>query len=141
MVSVPAFLLRRLYVKGTLKNTSQGIEFQLRNRLGSGYAEAMIPITLDGIEVPMHQCFFSVDGELTCFDQVSPGRPFTLALNQDTNVTVADLSLTDEPHTVGMGFRVPGLALLRFDFTDRPTTAKSPPTVPPYPGGLQGNRA
>lgn len=121
MVSVPAFLLRRLYVKGTLKNSGRGIEFQLRNRLGSGYAEAMLPLTLDGVEVPMHRCFFSVDGALTCFDQVSSEHPFTLALNRDTTVTVQDLSLTDEPHTVGMGFRVPGLGPLRFDFTDRPT--------------------
>ena len=38
MVSVPGFLLRRLYVKESLKNTDTGFEFLLRNRLGSGYA-------------------------------------------------------------------------------------------------------
>ena len=38
MVTVPAFLLRRLYVKKSLRNTEDGFEFELRNRLGSGYA-------------------------------------------------------------------------------------------------------
>jgi hydroxymethylglutaryl-CoA reductase (NADPH) len=122
MVSVPSFLLRRLYVKGTLKNTELGIQFLLRNRLGSGYAQAMLPLILDGVDVPMHLCFFSVDGQLTHFDQVSSERPFTLALNRDTTVTIQDLSLSEGPHTVSMGFRVPGLGDLRFDFTDLPTS-------------------
>lgn len=126
MVSVPSFLLRQLYVKGTLRNTDQGIQFQLRNRLGSGYAEVMLSLTLDGVDVPMHLCFFSADGERTRFDQVSPEQPFTLALNRDTTVTVQDFSLTEEPHTVGMGFRVPGLGVLRFDFTDLPAPWSNP---------------
>ena len=121
MVSVPVFLLRRLYARGTLRNTHQGLEFQLRNRLGSGYAEAILPITVDGVDMPMPSCFFSVNSEVTRFDTVSADRPFTLALNRDTTVTVQGLSLTEEPHTIGMGFQVPGLGILRFDFTDLPT--------------------
>ena len=38
MVSVPGFLLKRLYQRGSLKNNDTGFEFQLGNRLGSGYA-------------------------------------------------------------------------------------------------------
>ena len=53
MVTVPAFLLRRLYVKSSLKSVPGGFEFQLRNRLGSGYAHKMWPLTLDGEEVPI----------------------------------------------------------------------------------------
>ena len=51
MVTVPGFLLRRLYLKGSLRNTSSGFEFQLRNRLGSGYAHKLLPLTVDGVEV------------------------------------------------------------------------------------------
>ena len=47
MVTVPGFLLRRLYVKQSLRNTEDGFEFQLRNRLGSGYAHKMWPLKLD----------------------------------------------------------------------------------------------
>ena len=121
MVLVPGFLLRRLYARGTLRNTDQGVEFQLRNRLGSGYAEALLPLTVDGVDMPMQTCSFSVDGEATCFDQVSADRPFTLALNRETTVTVQGLFLTEELHTIGMGFQVPGLGILQFDFTNLPT--------------------
>ena len=37
MITVPAFLLRRLYVKGSLRNTAAGFEFEIKNGLGSGY--------------------------------------------------------------------------------------------------------
>jgi len=126
MVSVPSFLLRRLYVRGTLKNTGQGLQFQLRNGLGSGYAEEMLPLTVDGAELPLDWCTFAVDGQTRPFSQVSREHPLTLPLNRDALITVQNVTLTPEPHTVGMGFRVPGLGALRFDFTDSPALTPSP---------------
>ena len=122
MLSVPSFLLRKLYVKGSLQTTSHGLSFRLRNSLGSGYAEAMSPLTLDGREIPMEDTYFSVDSEPRRFDTVSKENPFGLLLNQDTVITVENTSLSPEPHTVGMGFKVPGLGMLRFDFIDQPMT-------------------
>ena len=125
MVSIPGFLLRKLYVRGTLENTSQGIAFRLRNTLGSGYAEKMLPVRLDGEEIPLSRCFFWSGGKKRSFDQVSRSDPFTLALNQDILVAVEDISLTPEPHTVGIGFRVPGFGELRFDFVDVPSSQEA----------------
>ncbi len=125
MVSIPGFLLRKLYVRGTLENTGQGIAFRLRNTLGSGYAEEMLPVRLDGEEIPLSRCFFWSGGKKRSFDQVSRSDPFTLSLNQDIVVSVEDISLTPEPHTVGIGFRVPGFGALRFDFVDVPSSQES----------------
>ena len=118
MVTVPGFLLRRLYVKQSLKNTNDGFEFRLLNRLGSGYAHKMLPITLDGSELPLSAAAFDLDGQLTQFDQVSRDRTFTLALNRSITIRVAGIALEPGPHKVGMGFEVPGLGALNFDFTD-----------------------
>ena len=126
MVSVPGFILRKLYVRGTLQSTHGGITFRLRNALGSGYAEEMLPLSLDGREIPLNRCFFSVDGVVKCFDQVSKEDPFYLLLNRETIVTVENVSLTHEPHTVALGFRVPGLGALRFDFIDLLTPLDQP---------------
>jgi hypothetical protein len=122
MLSVPSFLLRKLYVKGSLQSTSQSVSFRLRNSLGSGYAEAMSPLMLDGREMPMEDTYFYVDSEPRSFDTVSKDNPFGLLLNQDTVITVENTSLSPEPHTVGMGFKVPGLGMLKFDFIDQPMT-------------------
>lgn len=118
MVSVPGFLLRRLYVKGSLKNTADGFEFQLLNRLGSGYAFGMRPLTVDGRELPLSDSTFDLDGETTAFSEVSHDRTFTLAMNTSITVRVAGETLEPGPRKIGMGFDVPGLGHLAFDFTD-----------------------
>ena len=122
MVSIPGFLLRKLYVRGSLENTGQGIVFRLRNTLGSGYAEEMLPVRLDGEDIPLSRCFFWTGGKKRSFDQVSRSDPFTLAMHQDIVIAVEDISLTLGPHTVGIGFRVPGFGELRFDFVDVPSS-------------------
>ena len=45
MVTIPSFLLRRLYVKGSLLNTDKGVQFQLLNKMGTGYARRLLPLS------------------------------------------------------------------------------------------------
>ena len=120
MVTVPSFLLRRLYVKGSLCNTDQGVQFRLMNKLGAGYARRLLPLTLDGQVVPLTRCSFSVNGERRSFDAVSAETPFTLDMNKATTITIKETTLSNEPHTVRMAFEVAGLGVLQFDFTDVP---------------------
>ena len=47
-MKIPGFLLRRLYVKGSLQATQTGFAFELHNSLGSGSVHGMRPLTLDG---------------------------------------------------------------------------------------------
>ena len=121
MVTVPSFLLRRLYVRGSLRNTDRGIQFKLLNKLGAGYARKLFPLVVDGSEMPMERCTFPKDGVQVPFNAVSNETPFTLELNKTVIITVSDLVLTEEPHTIEMSFEVPGLGVLQFDFTDVPS--------------------
>jgi len=118
LVSVPGFLLRRLYVKGSLKNTPTGFEFKLMNKLGSGYAHGMAPLIVDGVDQPPSKVYFITDGVETTFDQVSKENVFTLAMNRDITVWVDGVTLEAGDRKIGMGFAVPGLGTLNFDFTD-----------------------
>ena len=118
MVTVPAFLLRRLYVKKSLRNTENGFEFELRNRLGSGYAFKLWPLTVDGVELLPEDSVFQLEGEETAFSEVSKERTFTLAMNRIITIKANGTTLVSGPRKIGMGFDVPGLGTLRFDFTD-----------------------
>ena len=118
MVTVPAFLLRRLYVKRSLRNGPDGLEFQLRNGLGSGYAHKLWPLKLDGVELAADATHFELDGVRTRFSEVSRDRTFTLAMNKTITVRAAGVSIEPGPHKIEMGFDVPGLGTLRFDVTD-----------------------
>ena len=82
MITVPAFLLRRLYVKGSLRNASGGFEFEMKNSLGSGYAHKLWPLTVDGKELPADSTFFLIEGRETAFADVSKENTFTLAMNK-----------------------------------------------------------
>ena len=131
MVTVPGFLLRRLYVKGSLENAGGGFEFELRNGLGSGYAYRMRPLILDGAELPAETASFVLDGKQTAFTAVSRENTFTLAMNKTIAILVDGTTLSPGPHKIGMAFDVPGLGTLRFDFTD--TVQDRPGRVAPPP--------
>ena len=120
MVSVPAFLLRRLYVKGSLHNREGGWGFRLKNGLGSGYAKGMLPLTLDGAEVRLEKSFFTTEGASgpVCFADVDEQRTFGLQMGKVVLIIVDGDPLADGAHTVAMSFIVPGLGKLRFDFSD-----------------------
>ena len=117
-MKVPAFLLRRLYVKGSLALTPDGFRFELRNRLGSGYAKRLFPLTLDGAELDPAQTTFHVDGETVAFDAVDGETPFTLGMNKTTTIEYAGGAVAPGPHAVGMRFEVAGLGELGFEFSD-----------------------
>lgn len=117
-MKVPSFLLRRLYVKNSLRNTEVGFEFRLKNALGSGYAYGLTAIQVDGEEIPSEQASFSVDGKALTFPEVSKETPATLAMNREAIISVDGHRLVAGAHKVTMGFRVVGLGELRFDLVD-----------------------
>ena len=118
MVSVPSFLLRRLYVKNSLKNATGGFEFELKNGLGSGYAHKMWPLKLDGQEISADSTFFFMDEREVAFSKVSKENTFSLAMNKTITIWIDGVTLEQGAHKIEMGFDVPGLGTLRFDFTD-----------------------
>ncbi len=117
-MQVPPFLLRRLYVKGSLKNVDDGFEFQLSNTLGSGYAQAMLPLAIDGEELPLEHSFFFLDGRKIRFTDVTEAQPFTLAINTTTVIRAEGRTLTPGPHRIRIGFVVLGLGPMEFEVTD-----------------------
>ena len=118
MPGVPAFILRRLYVKGSLANTATGWQFKLQNSLGSGYARQLFPLTLDDAEVPLESAGFNLDGKLTGFHEVDESNTFALPMNKEIVISVAGAQLGPGAHKIGMSFVVPGFGEIGFDFTD-----------------------
>jgi hypothetical protein len=119
MPLVPAFILRRLYVKGSLKNALDGWKFTLRNSLGSGYAIGLVPVVLDGDqEIPMIKTWFESEGTTVTFDQVAEDNTFGLKMNTEIVINVIGDRLEDGEHTVYFGCIIPGIGEIGFDLTD-----------------------
>ncbi|MCH8909240.1 MAG: hypothetical protein IH867_00710 [Chloroflexi bacterium] len=119
MPGVPAFILRRLYVRGSLQNTPTGWSFTLKNSLGSGYAHGLVPLRVDeSEEVPMDQTSFENDGVTISFDQVSKENTFGLQMNRLIVISVVGEQLTRGAHRIDFACIIPGLGQIGFDFTD-----------------------
>lgn len=117
-MKVPTFLLRRLYVKGSLRNTDDGWEFTLRNSIAGGEATGLDSLVVDGVTVPASQTFFGVEGTPVAFSKVDEDHRFGLESGRDVRISVTGDSLAEGTHTVAMGFTVPAIGHIAFDFTD-----------------------
>lgn len=118
MVAVPSFLLKRLYVKGSLRNNEQGFQFYLKNSLGSGYGNELFPLVLDGKELPKDSCFYLLDSVAVPFTEVCKEKPFTLAMNKSLTILVKGAPLSEGPHKLKIGFAAEGIGGLSFEVND-----------------------
>jgi hypothetical protein len=126
MPGVPAFILRRLYVKGSLQNTPDGWRFTLKNTLGSGYVKGMLPLSVDEIlEIPMEHTSFEKEGTRTSFAEVNDDNTFGLQMNKAIDVNITGNHLTVGNRTIYFGAIVPGIGRISFDFSDEITAENS----------------
>ena len=119
-LQVPGFLLRRLYVRGSLRRTADGFQMELTNTLGSGYANRLLPLQVNGAPLPLESCFFEVDGERHAFADVTPETPFSLALNLTSVLGAEGVALPEGLVELTIGFEVQGLGELSFAVKDTP---------------------
>ena len=117
-MQVPAFLLRRLYVKGSLRHENGALVFDLHNALGSGYADRVLALRVDGAEVAPAACAFVVDGQRVPFEDISELQPMTLAMGRTLSVRAEGLELEPGEHSIELGFVVTGMGEMRFDVKD-----------------------
>ena len=117
-VKVPSFLLKRLYVSGSLRNTEEGWAFTLRNSIAPGEATGLSPLVVDGRPVPAERCSFHLETGPVPFTAVSPDRPFGLEAGRDIVISAQDEHLPEGRHTVVMAFDVPPFGRLSLNFSD-----------------------
>ncbi len=105
-------------MKGSLHNRDDGWGFKLKNTLGAGYAKGLIPVSVDGTEMSLDHSFFDNEGEETSFTAVSDDNTFGLKLNHEILIYFRGDALEMGNRKIAMGFIVPGLGTLKFDFND-----------------------
>ena len=118
-MKVPGFLLRRLYVKGSLQATQTGFAFELHNSLGSGSVHGMKPLTLDSAPQDRDRTYFRrADGSEVAFSAISEKEPFALEMGRSLTVHVEGTKLTPGKHEIGLSFVVPVIGTLGFTVDD-----------------------
>jgi hydroxymethylglutaryl-CoA reductase (NADPH) len=116
---IPSLLLKKLYTLGSLRNTSQGVEFSIKNRLSDAELVALRTLTIDGHELPLHVVTLSLaDGTLVRPEEIAPNQPLQFPLRSVVDVRAALPALADGKHTIGLAFESRPFGKLHFSVED-----------------------
>lgn len=118
MAAVPAFMLKKLYLRGSLKNTGDGFQFQIRNTLAPGTISAVIPVSVDGTSYSLDDTVVTGKDGAMAATTISREHPVTFGINLTVTMTVKAAPLAPGEHTVGMGVMTKEAGELRWDVTD-----------------------
>lgn len=119
MPKVPEFLLRALYVKGSLTNNDGGFEFQMKNDLGPARIIGARLLQLDRKPVPLEKCLFIHGGNRASFADVSPQNSVLMRKGEAITVQVSDVSLQRGRHTLGIHVEVKDMGTVSFTVNDQ----------------------
>lgn len=102
----PMFLLNKVYVSKSLKNTPEGFEFMLKNVIDSGTLGGIKSLSLDGAEIPLAAVTVcSAAGEKKA-EEISPRSYIPLRFNAEVTIAVAGQTLGEGKHILQLAISV-----------------------------------
>jgi hydroxymethylglutaryl-CoA reductase (NADPH) len=87
-VKIPSFVLKKLYVRGSLRAEPRGLRFTLRNTLASASLTGVRRLTVAGQDVPAERVRVRVGAAEVDLASVSPELPFVFPRNGEAEVLV-----------------------------------------------------
>ena len=100
MPTVPATLLRRLYVKGSLRNVETGFELALQNLIAPGTIINVGPVVVDGKSWGPDAITVTGKGQPRPADRIHAKSPLDFPINQVITVQVLAAPLTKALHSL-----------------------------------------
>ena len=119
MAKIPEFLLRALYLKGSLKNNDSGFEFQMKNDLGPVRIVGAMPLIVDRKPVSLDACHFVHGEQQAGFSEVSEADSVLMRKGEAITVLVEGTTLASGRRTVGINVEVKDMGQVRFSFSDK----------------------
>lgn len=119
MSSLPVFLLKKLYVKRSLKNTSAGFEVTIQNTIAPGTIVGMLPLSVDGDECPLERTRVVLsDGTILTTADVCVQSPLRFGVGERVTVQVDGQSLPPGQHKIIITPRTKEAGLLHIPAED-----------------------
>ena len=89
-MKIPKILLKKLYVFGSLENTSKGIKFSIKNSLSDGKLTDVKEVKIDGKKKDLDQISFKVNDETFMVKEIHEGNPIKFIKGQFIDVFIND---------------------------------------------------
>lgn len=119
MAKIPEFLLKALYVKGSLQNNAEGFEFQMKNDLGPARIIGARPLQLDRKPIPLESCHFEHGDQVAAFGDVNADNSVLMRKGEAVTVRVQGQQLRSGRRTLGINVVVKDMGTVSFSVTDQ----------------------
>ena len=102
MPVIPTFILKRLYVVGSLANTEDGFRLSIRNTLAPGTIVGLGPITVDESAYDPAAITVQMGDQEWAAPQISPENPLRFAMNSTAILKVKGKPLPSGMHRISI---------------------------------------
>jgi hypothetical protein len=119
MAKLPEFLLKALYVKGSLQNVADGFQFQLKNDLGPARIIGARPLQLDRKPIPPDKCTFEHGGQRAQFEDVDGENSVLMRKGEAVTVHVQGQKLRPGRRTLTINVIVKDMGNVGFSVSDQ----------------------
>ncbi len=117
-MQIPAFLLRKLYVKGSLENSGDGFSFKIKNSLSPGTAIGVTPIKIDDVEYPLDVTTIKTTDVDIKASEVSEENSFPIQVGVEILLEIKGDALSEGEHKIDIGLLTKEAGNLAFDVKD-----------------------
>ena len=118
-MTIPTLLLKKLYTLHSLKNTSDGAQFAIKNRLSDAELVGLGSIAFDGRPVALdHVRLALADGRALAPADVSPAHPLPFPLSSIVTVQTGQPELPLGKHEIDIAFDARPFGKLQFKVED-----------------------
>jgi hydroxymethylglutaryl-CoA reductase (NADPH) len=119
----PQSVLAKIYVKGSLKNTEKGFEFNLKNVVDSGTLVEIGPITVDGKPYKAAALTIITGSQERGFqerpaDQVTRQSSLPVYIGSSFTIRVNGEALAVGEHAINISLLTREIGMIRFDIQD-----------------------
>ncbi len=125
IMMIPKFLLRKLYVKGSLKNIDSSgdgnpdsVSFQIKNTLANGTVTGVEYIKIDDEEIPLDSIEVSLEDKTLKLSDVTPENAFPIKVRVTSTWMVKGKTLSPGEHKLDISIKTKEAGKLAFDVKD-----------------------
>ena len=130
MSAIPDFILERLYVESSLRNTPSGWQFEVRNDLAQGSVISILALELDGAAQPLEgMCLLLPGSSPRPATTVTQAAPLPLPMGVSLTVQMASAALAPGKHTLRLQLKTQEIGDLAITAADAVQQAETAPAA------------
>jgi alpha-galactosidase len=139
MPALPNALLRTLYVPDSLRHTSRGLQFALRNRIAAATLPRVHALEVDDISYPLDRITIALPGHpARPAPTITPAAPLLLPAGTTATVHLEDLLLQPGLHRFALRVEEQTLGQVEVEWRARLPEGEARPTLASRPPAVSG---